>query len=229
MSKELLSDIVATPALQLALSATTAFYAANGVTGGWTDLQHITKLLGKYESCQVPVDTSQTSPSGGEAEGYRYLINGTGSGDFSTHDNEIAELLDGAWSFCTPEEGWIVYDQTADTFYKWSGAAWSGVEFLTLTDQTITGLKTFSTPIRLSTLGTGDNILTTDTDGDVQESGVRVESAPTGGSGFTIVEYPSDPTTPALGFVWFQSVDANTKKLVLSDGVDTYSVELTKD
>jgi len=96
-------------------------------------------------------------------------------------------------------------------------------------DEIIAGLKTFSTPPRASTLNTGDNIITTDTDGDFQESGVKVETAPAGGSGFTVIEYVSAPAAPVAGFLWIEAVDVNTKKLAYFDGTNTFSVELGKE
>jgi len=106
-----------------------------------------------------------------------------------------------------------------------AGAAQKGV--VDTAAQTFAGLKTFTTPVRLSTLNTGDNVLTTDTDGDVQESGVKVETAPAGGSGFTVVEYAGAPTTPPAGFLWIQAKDGSTKTLSYYDGVNTYSVDLS--
>jgi hypothetical protein len=92
--------------------------------------------------------------------------------------------------------------------------------------QTIGGQKTFDTAPRISPLNTGDNIITTDTDGDMQESGARVETAPTGGSGFTVVEYASAPTSPPAGFLWMQAKDGSTKTLCYYDGSNTYTVDL---
>jgi len=96
-------------------------------------------------------------------------------------------------------------------------------------DETINGLKTFVTPIRLSSLNTGDNIITTDTDGDMQESGAQIVAAPAGGSGMTFANYASAPSTPPTGFFWIEDIDANTKKVAFYDGTDTFSVELSKE
>lgn len=98
---------------------------------------------------------------------------------------------------------------------------------LTNVAQTIGGRKDFDTPPRLETLNTGNEVLTTDTDGDVQESGVKVETAPTGGSGITLVEYASAPTAPAAGFEWIQRIDANTVKKCYFDGTQTYFVVMS--
>ena len=61
----------------------------------------------------------------------------------------------------------------------------------------------------------------------IQDSGVLVETAPAGGSGFTVVEYASAPVAPASGFMWIERVNATTVKWSYFDGTDTYSVEMT--
>jgi len=81
--------------------------------------------------------------------------------------------------------------------------------------------------LRLSKLNSGDEILTTDLNGDVQESGIKATTAPAGGSGFTVVEYAVAPVNPPAGFVWMQAKDANTKTWSYYDGVKTYSVDLS--
>jgi len=80
---------------------------------------------------------------------------------------------------------------------------------------------------RITSLNTGDNVITTDTDGDLQESGVTVEVAPTGGSGMTLVEYASAPVDPPAGFHWIERIDANNVKKCYYDGTQTYFVVLS--
>ncbi len=82
--------------------------------------------------------------------------------------------------------------------------------------------------LRISKLNNGDELLKTDTEGDVLESGIVAAPAPAGGSGFTFVEYDSDPVNPPAGFAWFQAKDANTKTFrYTDDGVTIYSVDLS--
>jgi len=102
--------------------------------------------------------------------------------------------------------------------------------YVNITGDTMTGSLTISGggDLTVSNLNLGDAILTTDTSGKVQESGVTVESAPTGGSGISFVEYLSTPTSPPNGMLWVESKDANTKTINFSDGVDIYAVDLYK-
>jgi hypothetical protein len=87
---------------------------------------------------------------------------------------------------------------------------------------------TFDTALRVADLNTGDNIITTDANGELQESGSKVETAPTGGSGFVVVEYASAPTSPDAGFLWMQAKDGTTKTLNYYDGSNTYSVDMSQ-
>lgn len=100
---------------------------------------------------------------------------------------------------------------------------------LTAAAQTVGGQKTLDTAPRITPLDSGDEIITTDTNGEMQESGAKVESAPTGGSGVAVVEYASAPTSPPTGFFWIEAVDADTKAFKYFNGTDTFSVQLGKE
>lgn len=81
--------------------------------------------------------------------------------------------------------------------------------------------------LKVADLNTGDEIITTDGTGTLQESGAKIESAPAGGSGLVVVEYASAPTSPPTGMVWIQAKDASTKTLNYYDGTSTFSVDLS--
>lgn len=82
--------------------------------------------------------------------------------------------------------------------------------------------------LNIGALNTGDNILTTAaTTGEVQESGAKIETAPSGGSGIAVVEYAVAPVSPPTGFLWIQAKDASTKTLSYFDGTSTFSVDLS--
>lgn len=106
-----------------------------------------------------------------------------------------------------------------------AGAAQKGL--VDTAAQTFAGQKTFSTAPRITPLNSGDEIITTDTNGELQESGAKVQAAPVGGSGFTVVEYASAPVNPPAGFLWVQAKDGTTKTLNFHDGTTTYSVDLS--
>jgi hypothetical protein len=85
--------------------------------------------------------------------------------------------------------------------------------------------------LKVADLNTGDRVITTDTNGALQETGATItDDAPSGGSVFNLARYVIDPTAGDLedGDFWIQDKDANTKTLNVYDGTDTYTVELTK-
>jgi len=164
-----------------------------------------------------------TDPNGAAAVGDTYTVTVEGQGVGGLYwptilrvgDVIIAEVLNPASA-----ADWTVVERNLDL------ADATTVGLMGITDQTFAGRKTFNTPVRMPTLNSGDEILTTDLDGDVQESGMKVTPAPAGGSGFTFVEYAVAPVNPPAGFVWIQAKDANTKTLNYYNGVTTFTVDL---
>jgi len=76
-------------------------------------------------SFQPPIiDKDLTAPPGGEAEGDRYIVGGSATGDWAGHDDDIAEYDGASWMFMTPEEGWFVHINDEDKFYKFTGSVW---------------------------------------------------------------------------------------------------------
>ncbi len=74
------------------------------------------------DSCLDEVlDPTSLTPSSGD----RYLINGTGAGAWSGHDNEIAEWDGSAWQYTSPSTGmYTSVDDTNDALFYYSGSAW---------------------------------------------------------------------------------------------------------
>jgi len=79
--------------------------------------------------------------------------------------------------------------------------------------------------IRATALNTGDNILTTDTSGNLQESGAKVETTAEAGSLFSMVNFTSAPTAPLNGDFWFRIEGGQTFFEYRALGI-TKSVEL---
>ena len=94
------------------------------------------------------------------------------------------------------------------------------------TDGTDIDVKTGS-KFGVADLNSGDQVITTDTNGELQESGAKVETAPSGGSGIAVVEYASPPVSPPTGMFWIERVDANTVRHGYFDGTQNYYVEMT--
>jgi len=97
---------------------------------------------------------------------------------------------------------------------------------------TMTGSLTIgSGDLTVSSLNTGGQITRTDSNGKLEESGLSVINAPTGGSGIAVDEYATTPSLVAAptGFIWVEAIDENTKKICFYNGSDTFSVELGKE
>jgi len=84
-------------------------------------------------SWREPVDEQATAPTGNESgnDGWRVLINGTGTGAFSGHDNEIATWDDvgSSWSFESPSANWAVFDKATDDAYVYDADTTSWIQF----------------------------------------------------------------------------------------------------
>lgn len=77
-------------------------------------------------SFQPPVlDKDLTAPPATPSKGDRYIVGGSATGDWATHDKDIAYYDGAAWQFDTPAEGWITWVSDEDLFYKHNGTAWA--------------------------------------------------------------------------------------------------------
>lgn len=71
-------------------------------------------------------DRDLTTPPATPADGDRYLIAASATGDWSGNDGNIAAWMDGAWTFHTPKEGWLLWIADEDVFLVFNGASWTG-------------------------------------------------------------------------------------------------------
>jgi hypothetical protein len=66
------------------------------------------------------------TPPGSPILGSRYLVSGTLTGDFVSHQDEIAQWNGSSWTFTVPEIGsFISIDDETDGVYLYSGFVWS--------------------------------------------------------------------------------------------------------
>ena len=57
--------------------------------------------------------TVATAPPPSPAEGARHIVGSGATGVWSGHDDEIALRRDGAWTFVTPQPGFIAFNEAA--------------------------------------------------------------------------------------------------------------------
>lgn len=102
------------------------------------------------------IDKDLTAPPGGESNGDTYIVGPSATGDWSGHDDDIAFYNNGAYSYFTPVEGWMIYVQDEGYLYVFDGSSWvaamelSGAPFASLgTVQSFTKTQS-STPVTLT-------------------------------------------------------------------------------
>ncbi len=66
--------------------------------------------------------TTSTPPTG--VEGLRYIVAATATDAWVGQENNVALFINGAWSFFTPDSGWLAYDQATATYVRWNGTTW---------------------------------------------------------------------------------------------------------
>lgn len=106
-----------------------------GLTAGWAanDSPWGDKMNANLRQLDALVmgavkDKDLTAPPGGPADGDRYIVGGSATGDWAAHDDEIAQYETDEWVFYTPKEGWIAWVADEDLFYVFDGSAWAELE-----------------------------------------------------------------------------------------------------
>lgn len=99
---------------------TTSYLWTAGKTKSYAD-----SLIQGLDWQNSVVDTS-TAPPVSPNDGDRYLVKATATGDFAGQENKIAvyDLATTSWSFITPNEGFAIWDETANIQKVYNGAAW---------------------------------------------------------------------------------------------------------
>lgn len=91
--------------------------------------KYYTPDLQKYEWQKAVIDKDILTPPGSPAAGDRYLINGTGTGAWSSNSNDITTWDGAAWIFAVKREGMIVWVKDEDKYYTYNGTVWSAADF----------------------------------------------------------------------------------------------------
>jgi Protein of unknown function (DUF2793) len=72
------------------------------------------------------IDRDLAAPPGSPAEGDRYLVAASATGDWAGRDGKIAAWQDGAWAFYAPQTGWIAWIADEAIVLIFNGASWTG-------------------------------------------------------------------------------------------------------
>ena len=125
----------------------TGAYTFDSVTTGVTPIMgsHLTTKdyvdsLVQGIKWQEPVIDMTTTPPGSPSTSDRYLITATATGDWATHEDDIAQWNGSSWDFQLPEEGFALWIEDEDKVYTYNGTAW--VTFgSTVTHNNLAGLN----------------------------------------------------------------------------------------
>lgn len=67
--------------------------------------------------------TLSSPPTG--VEGNCYVVASSPTGAWSGHAKDIAQYLNGSWTFYTPQKGWKVWNEATDSDYLYDNGSWS--------------------------------------------------------------------------------------------------------
>ena len=70
------------------------------------------------------LDRSLATPPGSPADGQRWIVAASPTGDWSGHANHVAAWQDSAWRFFVPRTGWLVFVIDEGLLVVWNGSAW---------------------------------------------------------------------------------------------------------
>jgi hypothetical protein len=71
----------------------------------------------------VCLDVLLNTPPGSPAEYDAYVVGDTGTGDWASHDYEVAFYYNDAWLFITPQIGMVAYNQDTGDEYVYTGGS----------------------------------------------------------------------------------------------------------
>lgn len=66
-----------------------------------------------------------TAPPGSPAEGDRYIVAASPTGDWTGQAKAVAVFQGGAWEFHAPDEGWLAWNRAANKLLVYDGADWA--------------------------------------------------------------------------------------------------------
>lgn len=91
---------------------------------GWnTDMDNNIKKMEALVQLAVESATT-TAPPGSPTAGQIYIVPAAATGAWSTNVGKVAQFIDSAWVYYTPNEGWRAWVKDTDTRMDYTGTAW---------------------------------------------------------------------------------------------------------
>ena len=87
-------------------------------------LSKVVSMLNERGLLKAVIDKDLTAPPASPNAGDRYIVAQGATGDWTGHDNEIAEYDGSAWQFTAPVEGYLVVVKDEDDIYLYDGSNW---------------------------------------------------------------------------------------------------------
>lgn len=99
-------------------------YGWTAKESGWSaDMNKNLELLSVLVQCRV-LDRDLTAPPASPALQSAYIPKASATGAWVGQENKLAIYLATGWEFLTPKEGWLVYMDDEDVYYRWDGTSW---------------------------------------------------------------------------------------------------------
>jgi len=152
-------------------------------------MQYRVPIKNKFEWQKAVLDKDLGTPPTFPSVGDRYIVASGATGDWSGHENDIAEWNGSSWEFTSPLEGMMTYVKDEDKLYQYT-TSWG--EFpLSSSSSTFIGLT--DTPT--SYTGQSGKYTRVNTSENAIEFTDKI-----------IVELrTSDPTSPETGRIWLRT------------------------
>ncbi|ESR22805.1 DUF2793 domain-containing protein [Lutibaculum baratangense] len=71
------------------------------------------------------LDRDLAEPPAAPDDGDRYIVGPSATGAWAGHENEVAIVVDGAWSFVQPRPGWAAFVVDEAQLLYWTGSQWT--------------------------------------------------------------------------------------------------------
>jgi len=98
----------------------------SGESGWGANITTNTRKIGRLAVPNLYVDDRDlTAPPGSPSAGDAYIVGASATGDWASHDDDIAVWDGSAWVFYTPAIGWLCYLVDEEKITAFKAAGWS--------------------------------------------------------------------------------------------------------
>jgi len=77
------------------------------------------------------IEQNLAQPPASPGQGDRYIVAAGATGDWATHETQVASYNDGAWQFYQPQTGWIAWIEDEEKQYIFKNTMWQSLNAVT--------------------------------------------------------------------------------------------------